>query len=105
MGSLNAIMTAMTPHSGPGVSAYYVQALIQWAEDNGQDLPAELVDRIQGLDRVPLAWQDGLWEARGSLNPDPLAALRLGHGLRIGNLDTAGVLLVTCENLGEALQD
>lgn len=98
-------MSAMTPHSGPGVTVYYAQALIQWAEDNGQELPAELVDRIQGLDRVPLAWQDELWEAWCSLNPDPLAAIRLGANIHIGNLDSAGLLLVTCETLGEALQE
>lgn len=90
---------------GPGVTVHYARALIQAAEDAGVSLPSDLVDRVSGTERIPLAWQDELWEVWCSENPDPLAALQFGMRIQVGHLDSAGMLLVTCETLGEALQE
>jgi AraC-like DNA-binding protein len=94
------------PHGpGPGVTVRYAQALLQTAEQNGIELPHELVARIAAADRIPLAWQDELWEAFCAATGDPLAGLRLGTRVQIGHLDSVGMLLVTCETLGDALEE
>ncbi|MFO7706087.1 MAG: AraC family transcriptional regulator, partial [Halopseudomonas sp.] len=53
----------------------------------------------------PLGWQDELWEAFCAASGDPLAGLRLGLEIQVGHLDSVGMLLVTCETLGEALEE
>ncbi|WP_121257493.1 AraC family transcriptional regulator [Nocardioides ferulae] len=95
----------MDAQPGPGVTVHYALALLQAAEAGGIALPAELVARIRAADRIPLTQQDELWEAFCSASPDPLAGLRLGARVQVGHLDSVGMLLVTCETLGEAFDE
>lgn len=87
------------------VTPLYAQALLQSAQRQGITLPADLIARLQGNERIPLAVQDELWECYCELAADPLAGLRLGLDIQVGHLDSAGMLLVTCETLGEALAE
>lgn len=87
------------------VTPLYAQALLQYAQRQGITLPADLIARLQGNERIPLAVQDELWECYCELAADPLAGLRLGLDIQVGHLDSAGMLLVTCETLGEALAE
>ncbi|MEO6698776.1 MAG: AraC family transcriptional regulator [Paraperlucidibaca sp.] len=95
-------MTDSTEHS---VTPRYAQAIVQAAERLGLALPAELTARLQHAERVPLNWQDELWEAFCTASGDPLAGLRLGLEIQVGHLDSVGMLLVTCDTLGEALEE
>ncbi|QYJ03444.1 AraC family transcriptional regulator [Nocardioides panacisoli] len=88
-----------------GVTTHYARALLQAAEHDGVALPADLAARVRGAERVPLAWQDELWEAYCAGSGDPLAGLRLGRRIEVGHLDSPGVLLATCDTLGEALEE
>lgn len=91
-----------TVHS---VTPRYSQAMIQMAERLGIGLPAELVTRLEGVQRVPILWQDELWEALCAGSGDPLIGAKLGLAIQIGHLDSAGMLLVTCDTFGEALEE
>ena len=65
----------------------------------------EKSQRIQQVgERVPLRVQAELWDAYCQLSDEPLCGLRLGLSIQIGHLDSVGMLLVTCDTLGEALQ-
>jgi len=86
------------------VTPLYAQALLQSAARHGVALPEHLCARLQARERIPLAVQDELWESYCALLPDPLAGLRLGLDIQVGHLDSAGMLLVTCDTLGEALE-
>ncbi|HDZ58289.1 MAG TPA: AraC family transcriptional regulator [Pseudomonas xinjiangensis] len=87
------------------VTPLYSQAILQAAARQGIELPAGLLAGLGQGERVPLARQDALWEAYCDASHDPLAGLRLGLGIQIGHLDSAGMLLVTCDTLGEALDE
>jgi len=85
------------------VNQLYARALLQSAERQRLALPAELEQAVRAHQRVPLELQDRLWETYCVASADPLAGLRLGLTLQVGHLDSAGLLLITCETLGEAL--
>ncbi|TVP92034.1 MAG: AraC family transcriptional regulator [Pseudomonadaceae bacterium] len=87
------------------VTPRYSQAIVQMAEQLGLALPADLVGRLQDAARVPIAWQDELWEAFCQASGDPLIGMKLGLQVQIGHLDSVGMLLVTCDTLGEALEE
>lgn len=87
------------------VSRVYAQAIVQLAERQGLRLPAALLDALRESPRVPLATQDALWEAYCDACGDALAGVRLGLALQAGHLDSAGLQLVSCDTLGEALED
>ncbi|SDU32522.1 AraC family transcriptional regulator [Halopseudomonas salegens] len=87
------------------VTPRYSQAIVQMATQLGLRLPEPLVARLQGVQRVPIAWQDELWEAFCQASDDPLIGLKLGLQVQIGHLDSVGMLLVTCETFGEALEE
>ncbi|WP_150301284.1 AraC family transcriptional regulator [Pseudomonas profundi] len=87
------------------VTPLYSQAIVQAAERQGLALPAELLAELRPDQRVPLARQGALWEAFCAASADPLAGLRLGLEMQIGHLDSAGMLLVTSDTLGEALDE
>lgn len=87
------------------VTPLYSQAIMQMAERLGIALPAGMGERLQGLQRVPIAWQDELWESVCKAGDDPLVGLRLGLEIQVGHLDSLGMLLVTCDTLGEALDE
>ncbi len=95
----------MSLPAGRDVTAQYAHALLQAAQETGIALDEGLVARVQGAHRVPLAWQDELWEDYCVGAADPLAGLRLGLRMQVGHLDSAGMLLVTCATLGEALEE
>ena len=57
------------------VTPLYAQALLQSAQRLGIALPAELIARLQGNERIPLEVQDELWERYCELAADPLAGL------------------------------
>ena len=93
------------PSDQHSVTPLYAQALLQSAERHGVALPAQLCQRLRSGERIPLALQDELWESYCALMADPLAGLLLGLDIQIGHLDSAGMLLVTCDTLGEALEE
>lgn len=93
------------PNDQHSVTPLYTQALLQSAERKGISLPVHLRELLQGRERVPLELQDQLWESYCSQLADPLAGLLVGLDMQIGHLDSAGMLLVTCDTLGEALEE
>lgn len=85
------------------VTVHYAQAILQAAERLGLPLPEELL-ALGDAPRIPLARQDVLWEAFCEAANDPLIGLRLGCALQVGHLDMVGALLMSCDNIGEALE-
>lgn len=86
------------------VTPLYAQSILQAASRHGIVLPAALLARLPADERVPLALQDELWESYCRQSDEPLAGLQLGLEIQVGHLDSVGMLLVTCETLGDALQ-
>lgn len=99
----NATIRAMVETS-PSVTPLYAQAILQAAERRGLSLPAAIRDQVQPRKRVPLALQDQLWEHYCRLVDDPLAGLEMGLALEIGHLDSAGMLLVSCDTLQDGFE-
>lgn len=87
------------------VARAFSQAIVQLAERDGLALPAPLLAAVHGAARVPLATQDALWEAFCRAGGAPLPGLRVGLALQVAHLDSAGLQLVACETLGEALEE
>ncbi|MEE2651161.1 MAG: AraC family transcriptional regulator ligand-binding domain-containing protein [Pseudomonadota bacterium] len=87
----------------PTVTLRFTQGLLQAAERRGIELPPALSRRVPETGRTPLAVQDQLWQAYCDAVDDPLVGLQLGLGLQVGHLDLVGMLLMSCETLGEAL--
>lgn len=87
----------------PSVTVHYAQGILQAAERLGLRL-APALGATDGA-RVPLARQDELWEALCVASGDALVGLRLGSALQVGHLDMLGALLMSCETLGEALEE
>jgi AraC-like DNA-binding protein len=90
--------------SQPSVTARYTQAIVEAAQRQGVDLPAPLRDALAGHTRIPMAQQDALWTLFTNATSDPLAALRLGTDLQAGHLDIVGLLLLSCDTLGDGLE-
>jgi hypothetical protein len=89
--------------SSPSVTHLYGQAILQAARRRGIVLPESVTCEVVPGQRVPLAVQDQLWEEYCRKVNDPLAGLDIGLGLQIGHLDSAGMLLVSCDTLHEGL--
>ncbi len=89
---------------GPTVTVHFSQAIMQAAGRLGLALPGDLVARMDSRERVDLASQDRLWEAFCEAAGDPLVGVDLGLALQVGHLDTAGMILMSCETLEEALE-
>lgn len=87
----------------PTVTLRFTHAILQAAERHGIALPASLRRRIPAHGRAPLALQDELWEAFCAAAGDPLIGARLGLDLQVGHLDLVGMLLMSCQTQGEAL--
>ncbi len=87
----------------PSVTQQFTQGILQGAQRSGIVLPESLLTRLPADGRTPLALQDELWEAYCQLSNDPLLGIRLGLSLHVGHLDLVGMLLMSCETLGEAL--
>ncbi|WP_372809846.1 AraC family transcriptional regulator ligand-binding domain-containing protein [Litorivivens sp.] len=87
----------------PSVTQQFTQGILQSAQRAGIALPDSLLARLPGDGRTPLALQDEVWEAYCHASQDPLVGIRLGLSLHVGHLDLVGMLLMSCETLGEAL--
>jgi len=86
------------------VTARYTQAIVEAAQRQGVDLPAPLREALAQHARIPMAQQDALWALFAGATGDPLAALRLGTDLQAGHLDIVGLLLLSCDTLGDGLE-
>lgn len=90
--------------TSPSVTHLYAQAILQAAHRRGITLPEAITREVVPGQRVPLAVQDQLWEEYCRQAGDPLAGLDIGLGLQVGHLDSAGMLLVSCDTLRDGLQ-
>ncbi|KAF0802891.1 AraC family transcriptional regulator [Alcanivorax xiamenensis] len=88
----------------PTVTVHFSQAIMQAAQRLGLSLPEALVTEMSARDRVDLESQNRLWEAFCQAADDPLVGVDLGLALQVGHLDTAGMILMSCETLGEAVE-
>ncbi|MDO6441793.1 AraC family transcriptional regulator [Marinobacter sp. 2_MG-2023] len=86
------------------VNKLYAKALSQYAERAGLAISPTLLKMVDQQSRLPLALLDQLWDACCQTSKDPLVGLRIGLELQPGHLDSAGLLLMTCTTLGEALE-
>lgn len=90
--------------SNPTVTLRFSQAVVQAAERLGVRLPAEALSRLDpSQDRVPLTAQDAIWESICQSSDDPLIGLRLGLEIQVGHLDSAGLMVMSCDTLGDAV--
>lgn len=90
--------------SHPSVTARFTQAILEAAQRQGVPVPEELRVALAPGARVPMAQQDRLWTLFTQATADPLAALALGADLQAGHLDIVGMLLLSCDTLGEAME-
>ncbi len=87
------------------VTARFTQAIVEAAQRQGVSLPETLRASLAQHSRVPMAQQDALWTLfADAAATDPLAALRLGSDLQAGHLDIVGMLLLSCDTLGDGLE-
>lgn len=87
----------------PTVTVRYTQAIIQAAERLGFSLPHSLQATIRCHSRVSLDLQGRIWDTFCEQAQDPLVGLQLGLEMQAGHLDTMGMVLMSCETLGDAL--
>jgi AraC-like DNA-binding protein len=87
------------------VNSRFTQAILEAAQRHGVRVPDSLRAALTQEARVPMAQQDSLWTlfAQATAN-DPLAAMAVGTDLQAGHLDIVGMLLLSCDTLGEALE-
>lgn len=90
--------------SSATVTHLYAQAILQAAQRQGIALSEEVVRQLVPGQRVPLAVQDQLWDNYCQLAGDALCGLEIGLDLQVGHLDSAGMLLVSCDTLREGLE-
>lgn len=86
------------------VTARFTQAILEAAQRHGVRVPDALRAALAQGARVPMAQQDGLWALFVQSTSDPLAALAVGTDLQAGHLDIVGMLLLSCDTLGDALE-
>lgn len=87
----------------PTVTVHFSQAIVQAARRLALPLPDALAAELSDRERVDLDRQDRLWDHFCQAAGDPLVGLDLGLALQVGHLDTAGMILMSCETVGEAL--
>jgi AraC-like DNA-binding protein len=88
----------------PTVTLRFSQAIVQASERLGVALPPPLLAELRSrTTRVPLSLQDRLWETISATRSDPLIGLRMGLEIQVGHLDSAGLLLMSCDTLGSAV--
>lgn len=91
----------------PTITPRFSQAILQAAARLDITLPAALHEALAPdvlPERVPLAAQDELWRALSDASDDPLIGLRVGLEIQVGHLDSVGLLLMSCDTLGSALE-
>ena len=86
------------------VTQRFTQAILEATQRQGIPVPDALRASLTGNSRVPMAQQDALWTLFVNATPNPLAALKVGTDLQAGHLDVVGMLLLSCDTLGEALE-
>lgn len=86
------------------VTARFTQAILEAAQRHGVRVPEALRAALTQGARVPMAQQDNLWALFAQSTTDPLAALAVGTDLQAGHLDIVGMLLLSCDTLGDALE-
>lgn len=94
------------PSLSPSVSLHFLKAILAACPRLGIALPATASDWLQehpAATRVPLEIQDRIWEEFCQASADALIGLRLGLDTQPGNLDIVGLLLMSCDDLAEAL--
>lgn len=94
------------PPLSPSVSLHFLKAMLAACPRLGITLPATATAWLQqhpDATRVPLEVQDRIWEEFCLASNDPLVGLRLGLDTQPGNLDIVGLLLMSCDDLAEAL--
>ena len=90
--------------SSASVTQLYSQAILQAAQRRNLQIPQSILEQVRPQERVPLQVQDQLWEYYCHHSGDALAGLELGLGIEIGHLDSAGMLLVSCDTLLEGVE-
>lgn len=94
------------PRLSPSVSLHFLKAILAACPRLGIERPPAATRWMQEHPeavRVPLDVQDRIWEEFCAASPDPLAGIRLGLDAQPGNLDIVGLLLMSCDDLAEAL--
>ena len=86
------------------VTARFTQAILEATQRHGVQVPEALRTALTHAARVPMAQQDSLWALFAEATVDPLAALAVGTDLQAGHLDIVGMLLLSCDTLGDALE-
>lgn len=87
------------------VTARFTQALLDATVRQGVAVPAPLQQALREAQaRVPLALQDELWALYCGACGEPLASLRMGADIQAGHLDIVGMLLLSCDTLGDGLE-
>ena len=87
------------------VTARFTRALVEAITRQGGTVPDEMRQAMDQGARVDMARQEALWALFVEACPgEPLAALRLGTDLQAGHLDIVGMLLLSCDTLGDALE-
>lgn len=85
------------------VTARFAEAILAAAARHGVKVPEAMLLNASPGARVPMVQQEALWTLLAEATQDPLLALRVGTDLQAGHLDVVGMLLLTCDTLGEAL--
>jgi len=91
----------------PSVSLHFLKAMLAACPRMGITLPASATRWLQQhpeATRVPLEVQDRIWEEFCQASANPLIGIRLGLDTQPGNLDIVGLLLMSCDDLAEALE-
>ena len=87
------------------VTARFTQAILEAARRHGASVPDTWLPALTQGTRVAMAQQEVIWSLfAAAAAADPLAALRLGSNLQAGQLDIVGMLLLSCDTLGDALE-
>lgn len=90
---------------GFSVTARFTHALVEAIAQQGGQVPEALRQAAAQEGRVDMVQQEALWALFiGACPADPLAALRLGTDLQAGHLDIVGMLLLSCDTLGDGLE-
>ncbi len=88
------------------VTIHFTRAILKTLQRHSAELPADIQAWLASHsehERVPLRSLDALWEACVAASQDPLFGLRAGLNVQPANLDVVGFLLMSCDNLEEAL--
>ena len=87
------------------VTARFTRALVEAITRQGGMVPEAMRQATAQEARVDMERQEALWALFVQACPgDALAALRLGTDLQAGHLDIVGMLLLSCDTLGDALE-